>query len=625
MFESFRTPERQAELYAQGRSKPGKIVTKAKPWQSFHQYGCAADFVLHVDGKWSWETSGSLRRSWERLHEIGRANGLEPLSWELPHLQIAGLTLANLQSGLYPALGDDDWAENLAAAIAGWTGNGAPPPPEMSGRPALAGPVKDDPADEEAAQPTAPHLVPAAGPSLAEQPAVGLTLAVIRAAQRSNATWGVPVSVILAQFILESAGGKKMPPGSNNPFGIKARSDEPAVSATTIEVEGGAAQSVVAKFRKFASFDEAFDHHGRLLATSKYYVGAMAVKHDPVAFCHALTGIYATDPHYGDKLVAVIGKYALTQYDAGAIPRELAQNDEADAMAMRFGDKGENIRGLQNALKAAGYGVGGIDGIFGTLTRSAVLTFQADQGLPTTGIVDAATFDKLNGTPQRPLAHDRVLADEATLIKEGSRTVREASRTKLLGIISAVLGGAGLGNSALVNAVDTGEAAAPVAATVDLQAFLASVQRVLGDPVLAANPQELRSLAEAAAELARLDAAPQLPPDVARIVGEIARALPADVLARNPDIAQVVEALGRSVSVTASGPRTIVDLLPTIFAPDSPLHGIAEGLATVAASFVPGLGGSALAVAAGLFAHHFGKKISDARVAEHRAALNINR
>lgn len=55
--EVLRSPERQTELYAQGRTKPGKIVTNAKAWGSAHQYGLAVDMCLIIDGKEaSWDT-----------------------------------------------------------------------------------------------------------------------------------------------------------------------------------------------------------------------------------------------------------------------------------------------------------------------------------------------------------------------------------------------------------------------------------------------------------------------------------------------------------------------------------------------------------------------------------------
>jgi len=110
LFEGFRSPERQQYLYAQGRSRPGLIVTKARPGASYHhQYGLAGDFVLFENGEWSWDTSGEKARYWQRLQEIGKTLGLEPLSFEMPHLQLAGLRIADLAAGRYPEGGDSSW------------------------------------------------------------------------------------------------------------------------------------------------------------------------------------------------------------------------------------------------------------------------------------------------------------------------------------------------------------------------------------------------------------------------------------------------------------------------------------------------------------------------------------
>lgn len=43
------------ELYAKGRTKPGAIVTNAKAGQSYHNYGLAIDFVIQVNGTFSWK------------------------------------------------------------------------------------------------------------------------------------------------------------------------------------------------------------------------------------------------------------------------------------------------------------------------------------------------------------------------------------------------------------------------------------------------------------------------------------------------------------------------------------------------------------------------------------------
>lgn len=139
LFEGFRSPQRQRELYNQGRTRPGAKVTNADAWSSLHQYGVAADFVLYIDGKWSWDDSGERKGWWKQLHNLAQLQGLEPLSWELPHLQMQGMQLAQLRGGSYPPNGDTDWAENLQQAITSWHGTPAAPPLPTAqfGRPPL--------------------------------------------------------------------------------------------------------------------------------------------------------------------------------------------------------------------------------------------------------------------------------------------------------------------------------------------------------------------------------------------------------------------------------------------------------------------------------------------------------
>lgn len=61
-----RTNEEQAELYAQGRTKPGRKVTNAKPGQSYHNYGLAFDIVLLYDN----DGNGTFEEaSWDRLRD----------------------------------------------------------------------------------------------------------------------------------------------------------------------------------------------------------------------------------------------------------------------------------------------------------------------------------------------------------------------------------------------------------------------------------------------------------------------------------------------------------------------------------------------------------------------------
>lgn len=134
VFEAFRTPERQADLYAQGRTKPGAKVTWVGPWHSIHQYGLAVDFVLRENGKWSWDTTGHKGAWWDRMHVIAKENGMTPIYnskgklIEKPHIQLQGTKSRDLYQGAYPDGGDEAWADRLNELIDNWSGLPAPPP-----------------------------------------------------------------------------------------------------------------------------------------------------------------------------------------------------------------------------------------------------------------------------------------------------------------------------------------------------------------------------------------------------------------------------------------------------------------------------------------------------------------
>lgn len=99
---TYRDNASQAALYAQGRTAPGKIVTNAKPGQSWHNYRCAVDVVPIVAGKPVWDSKNAI---WQKVGALGKAAGLEWAGdWkrfkEYPHFQYTGgLTLAQLQAG----------------------------------------------------------------------------------------------------------------------------------------------------------------------------------------------------------------------------------------------------------------------------------------------------------------------------------------------------------------------------------------------------------------------------------------------------------------------------------------------------------------------------------------------
>jgi hypothetical protein len=125
--------------------------------------------------------------------------------------------------------------------------------------------------------------------------------------------------VTIAQAIDESAWGQsELATRDHNLFGIKGSGPAGTDAEPTQEYEHGKAVERTAGFRVYRDAAQSIADHGRLLATSGYYTRAMADRDSPDAFAAALTGVYATDPDYGAKLVGLMRRYDLYRYDAVA-------------------------------------------------------------------------------------------------------------------------------------------------------------------------------------------------------------------------------------------------------------------------------------------------------------------
>lgn len=120
-----RSMEEQAALYAMGREslnqvnklrlnaglpiigdKDNRIVTHALPGTSFHEYAAAYDLGMMDGGKYV--TSGD-HPAWARVGAIARDLGLVcGMDWkgrkrDVPHFQLAGVTIEALKAGFVPA------------------------------------------------------------------------------------------------------------------------------------------------------------------------------------------------------------------------------------------------------------------------------------------------------------------------------------------------------------------------------------------------------------------------------------------------------------------------------------------------------------------------------------------
>ena len=92
--QGLRTFTEQDALFAQGRTKPGQIVTNARGGQSNHNYGLAVDLCPFVNGRPHWKDNSGFIRIGAEAAKLGLQWGG---SWkkfiDKPHVQLPGLTV----------------------------------------------------------------------------------------------------------------------------------------------------------------------------------------------------------------------------------------------------------------------------------------------------------------------------------------------------------------------------------------------------------------------------------------------------------------------------------------------------------------------------------------------------
>ena len=125
--------------------------------------------------------------------------------------------------------------------------------------------------------------------------------------------YGIPASITLAQGILESGSGVgSLSQRANNHFGIKCHKEWTGPSVTH---DDDAAQEC---FRKYEHPSESYRDHSYFLTSRSRYAGLFDLpKDDYKAWARGLKAAgYATDPKYSDKLISLIERYQLQQYDS---------------------------------------------------------------------------------------------------------------------------------------------------------------------------------------------------------------------------------------------------------------------------------------------------------------------
>lgn len=128
---------------------------------------------------------------------------------------------------------------------------------------------------------------------------------------------GIPASITLAQGLLESrAGRSRLASEGNNHFGIKCHTEW---QGDTMILSDDRPDDC---FRVYHDVEESFDDHSRFLKRKRYQTLFDLEPTDYAGWARGLKSCgYATDPHYADRLITIIERYALYMYDNGNAAR----------------------------------------------------------------------------------------------------------------------------------------------------------------------------------------------------------------------------------------------------------------------------------------------------------------
>lgn len=167
-------------------------------------------------------------------------------------------------------------------------------------------------------------------------------------AMNEMVNYKIPASITLAQGILESGSGKgQLTSRSNNHFGIKCHKSWKGKSVKHDDDKEGEC------FRKYKDPEQSFRDHSLFLYGRERYASLFELK--PTDYKGWAKGLkkagYATDPAYPKKLIAIIERYQLQQFDYQVLgknykPFAIKAKKKNDVSISYLVKKGDTLYGI---------------------------------------------------------------------------------------------------------------------------------------------------------------------------------------------------------------------------------------------------------------------------------------
>ncbi|HRJ69576.1 MAG TPA: peptidoglycan-binding protein [Beijerinckiaceae bacterium] len=302
---------------------------------------------------------------------------------------------------------------------------------------------------------------------------------------------------------------------------------------------------------------------------------------------------------------------------------------------LHFGmPKNPHVESIQKQLNALGFYLGAEDGIFGKNTRAQVMAFQAEHGLATTGIVDAAFRSVLTSASRRTVEGPRQGADEKSMIRDRSRIVYETSWNRLFGKVFAGIGGVGLLNSGVMNTVggSLGSAGATAKTVVANPAqTMGQIREVLQHATGANGTSPQVALDVVRDILAKQNEVALSASDAIQLAARIRDAIGL-VKTTGAEHAQSAQAavdiirnlVGKKAEPAASAAQNIFELWAKN-AGGGNVSAIADVLGQLAGTLLPGATGSAVTLGLGALSWLISNRVISSRIADHRSGKHLGR
>lgn len=194
-------------------------------------------------------------------------------------------------------------------------------------------------------------------------------------------------AAVIAQAIVESAAGTSVLSSRyHNYYGMKCGSKwrgKAVNMKTKEEYTPGKLTTITDAFRAYDSMQDGVKGYYDFISTTRYQNLKSATDYKTYANMLKQDG-YATSSTYVSTLCKVVEQYSLTMYDKGYMP------------TLRKGSKGAYVKEMQTLLNYSGCGCNlTVDGLFGSLTEIALISFQKMRGLKGDGICGQKSWAEL--------------------------------------------------------------------------------------------------------------------------------------------------------------------------------------------------------------------------------------